>query len=154
MYLSRLIYYSRNKVTNTADQSAFKQIKSILDQSSQRNRDRGITGALLFNQAYFAQVLEGDREAISQAFCHISKDRRHSNIVLLSANPISERIFMDWTMAFAGKSEVAQDLYIRFGLTQEFNPMKMTSDSLLQFICELIKLEEHVAKFPTEKQPA
>lgn len=68
MYLSRLIYYSRNKVTNTADQSAFKQIRSILDQSSQRNKDRGISGALLFNQAYFAQVLEGDREAISQAF--------------------------------------------------------------------------------------
>lgn len=152
MYLSRLVYYSKNKVTNTADQSAFKQIKSILDQSSLHNRENGITGALLFNQAYFAQVLEGDRKAVTSTFCHISKDTRHSDIVLVSAAPITERIFKDWTMAFAGKSECAQELYIRFGITQDFNPRKMTSESLLEFICQLITLEEHVAKFPTEKQ--
>ncbi|MCT4656530.1 MAG: BLUF domain-containing protein [Cohaesibacter sp.] len=151
MYLSRLIYYSKNNVVNTADQSAFKQIKSILDQSSTHNRERGITGALLFNQAYFAQVLEGDRKAITETFCHISRDKRHSDIVLLSANPITERIFADWTMAFAGKSDGASELYIRFGITQDFNPRKMTSESLLAFICELIKIDEHVAKFPAEK---
>lgn len=152
MYLSRLIYYSKNKVINNVDQSAFKQIKSILDQSYQNNKNRGITGALLFNQTYFAQVLEGDRKSITQTFCHISKDRRHDDIVLLSTTPITERIFKDWTMAFAGKSDSAQDLYIRYGITQDFNPRKMTAESLLEFICELIKLEEHVAKFPNEKQ--
>ena len=151
MYLSRMIYYSRNAIT-PGHQSAFKEIKQILKKSVEYNKTANVSGALLFNQNYFAQVLEGDRKAITQTFCRISQDPRHSDVVILEAKPVDERIFLDWSMAFAGHSDVADDLYRRFSTHSSFEPSKMTADALLHFICELVKCEEHLAKTTEAKK--
>lgn len=144
MYLFRLVYYSRNTVATT-NKSAFKEIKSILDAAARNNTRDGITGALLFNNIFFAQVLEGDRKAVTETFCRIAQDPRHSDMVIMSALPVNERMFDQWSMAFAGRSDTADRLYTRFGLSPEFNPAKMTSDSLVGFVQEMAKCEEHVA---------
>ncbi len=145
MYLHRLIYYSKNAIP-PGQQSAYKEIKQILNHSMDRNKTANVTGALLFNQNYFAQVLEGDRKAVTQTFCRVCTDQRHSDIVILEAKPVAERIFLNWSMAFAGHSDVADELYRRFSPHSDFQPSKMTADSLLGFICELVKHEEHLAK--------
>ena len=145
MYLFRLIYYSKNNIP-AGHQSAYREIKEILRKSSENNRRSNVTGALLFNQTYFAQVLEGDRKAVTEVFCRVSGDSRHTDIVLLDARAVNERIFLDWSMAFAGHSDVADDLYRRFSPHSDFHPSKMTADALLGFICELVKCEEHIAR--------
>lgn len=145
MYLSRMIYYSKNAIPAGKD-SAFREISEILKKSTEHNRKENVSGALLFNQNYFAQVLEGDRKAITKTFCRVCRDDRHTDIVILENRPVSERIFLDWSMAFAGHSEVADDLYRRFSTHSNFEPAKMSADSLLAFICELVKCEEHIAR--------
>lgn len=152
MYLSRMIYYSKNAIP-PGQQTAFKEIKQILKKSVDHNKATSVSGALLFNQLYFAQVLEGDRKAITETFCRISQDSRHSDIVLLEAKPVDERIFREWSMAFAGHSDVAEELYRRFSTGSNFEPSKMTADALLGFICELVKTDDHLTKPLEQHKP-
>ncbi len=139
MYLFRLIYYSRKTAVNPDDPRLRADLKEILETAKHNNMANGVTGALLFNQNYFAQVLEGDRKAVTETFCRIIKDPRHSDHVILEARPIKRRRFADWSMCFVGQ-EVAEEVHRRYCCSSEFKPMKMTADSLLGFMKELIDI--------------
>lgn len=136
MYLQRLIYYSHNAI-KALNKPATGEIKTILAASKRNNPAAGITGALLFNGTYFAQVLEGDRKAITETFCRISSDPRHCDIVIMEAKPITERLFSDWSLGFAGHSDVMDNLYVKFGPTVGFNPAKMSADGLLGLVVDV-----------------
>ena len=136
MYLSRLIYYSVNAV-QAQEGSLQQELKSILLSSQRNNPPLGVSGALIFNYSYFAQVLEGDRKAITNIFCKVSKDSRHSDIVLLEVEPISERMFVSWNMSFVGGA-VSENELRRYATSASFHPEKMTSDSLLSFVRAVI----------------
>jgi len=70
VYLFRLIDYSKNATLNPDDPHVRADLKAILEAAKCNNMANGITGALLFNQNYFAQVLEGDRRALPAANLH------------------------------------------------------------------------------------
>ncbi|MCB1507250.1 MAG: BLUF domain-containing protein [Hyphomicrobiaceae bacterium] len=144
MYLFRLTYYSRN-VIKSLDSSVGKEIKAILDASSRNNPPAGITGALIFNDQYFAQVLEGDRKSVTSTFTRIARDPRHSDIVILHARPIDMRAHDGWAMAYCGHSEIVDPLYLKYGTAIGFNPAKMTAENLEAFIGDLVKTEARVA---------
>ena len=67
----------------------------------------GVTGALLFNEDLFAQVLEGPLEAVEQIFEQIQRDQRHSDVTILESGPAVERDFPEWSMAFAPMNRTA-----------------------------------------------
>lgn len=145
MYLSRLIYYSRI-VLEAGDRGAFKEIKKILGDTAEHNEKAGITGGLLFNQTYFAQAIEGDRKAVTETFTSMMADSRHQDVVILEARPIECRRFLTWNMGFAGKTDFAKQLYVKYGASEAFNPGKMTAASLLGFIEEIITEEDALGK--------
>jgi len=136
MYLFRLIYYSRN-IIRPEKGPVTDQLRAILDQCRRNNPPLGITGAMIFDGAYFAQVLEGDRKAVTELFCRIANDPRNTDPVILEATAISERRFTDWMMGFAGHSADLDPIYVRYGSKAEFNPAKMTAEALLGFVVEL-----------------
>ena len=69
--------------------------------SSRRNNETAdITGALLATDDCFAQVLEGEQETVEETYARITRDRRHVDIVLLLKEPVAERQFHKWSMAF------------------------------------------------------
>ena len=138
MYLFRLIYYSKNATLDPDDPHVRAELKAILEAAKRNNMADGITGALLFNPKYFVQVLEGDRKAVTQTFCRIAKDPRHSDHVILEARAIDKRRFADWSMCFVGHP-VVEAVHRRYCCSNEFDPMKMTSDSLLGFMAELVE---------------
>ncbi len=137
MYLFRLIYYSKNAAVNPEDPDLRAELKRILTSAKMNNMANGVTGALLFNQTYFAQVLEGDRKAVTDTFCRIATDPRHSDLVILDARPISKRRFADWSMCFVGQP-VSEEVHRRYCVSNEFLPAKMTADALLGFVEALI----------------
>ncbi|MFK8036137.1 MAG: BLUF domain-containing protein [Hyphomicrobiales bacterium] len=145
MYLSRLAYYSLVSL-DSSNASAFRQVRSVLETATQNNLESGLTGGLLFNPTYFAQVMEGDRQVISDTFCRIAQNPKHKNIVILDAQPISERIFKSWHVGFAGKSELAKKLYVKYGTKSQFDPSKMTASALVSFISELVVEEDVIQK--------
>lgn len=145
MYLFRLVYYSRS-VIKSLGLPVKQEIKSILHSAKRNNPSLGLTGGLVFNDAYFAQVLEGDRKAVTSVFCKLATDKRHSDLVIMSAEPIEHRAFKRWSMAYAGHSDPLDLLYIKYGIALGFNPAKMTAGNLLGFVREVTRLDGQSVK--------
>ena len=143
MYLFRAIYYSRNRIKD-AGLSPAKEIKAIATDCVRNNPSAGLTGALIFNDHYFAQVLEGDRKQVSTALWRIAGDPRNSEPILLAGEAVTERRFPNWSMAFAGHSEAIDRLYLRYGIAIGLDPARMSAHSLMGLIDDLVRTETRV----------
>lgn len=147
MYLFRLVYYSRNIIKDLARPMA-AEVKAVMHSSNRNNPALGITGALLFNDQYFAQILEGDRKAVTSTFCRIAADQRHSDLVILEARPVSAREFDGWAMAYAGHSPEVDHLYLKYGTAIGFAPAKMDANALCGLIRDLVATDSRIAMTP------
>jgi len=76
------------------------ELREMLKESNQRNKEAGITGMLLYKDGQYMQVLEGTMEAVTTTFSRISKDSRHHGIMVLVKGAVQERRFPAWSMAF------------------------------------------------------
>jgi hypothetical protein len=97
-------------VSEPAQEMSFLGLMRLLYHSHLRNKSMGITGALIFENNRFGQVIEGPRAQIEDLWEKIQKDTRHKNIRLLESRPIEDRSFSKWTMVFQGSEEVAKKL--------------------------------------------
>lgn len=75
-----------------------------MDVSLPRNRSLSVTGALLFTGARFVQYLEGPPSAIAELRASIMDDSRHENIQTIASGPYEHRLFLRWSLAYAGPS--------------------------------------------------
>lgn len=148
MYLFRLVYYSRTVLPEDNDE-ATQSVKQILEASQKNNPQAGITGSLLFDMNYFAQILEGDRKAVTSTYNRICSDSRHNNLVIMDARPVDQRLFGRWSMGYAKHQNELNDLYVKYGSSTSFNPAKMTADSLLSLVRELSAAEDGKFRFST-----
>jgi hypothetical protein len=88
MQLYRLVYYSTYNISSHgADMAA--DLKRILASAIRTNSESGVSGGLIFNRRFFAQVLEGDHAAVMQTFARIYKDRRHKDIVVVEESKLA-----------------------------------------------------------------
>jgi hypothetical protein len=97
-----LIYVSHSHSV-MHDVGANAIIQDILAKSRTKNLRLGVTGALLFSEGYFSQVLEGEESAVERIFEAIEADTRHHDITVLS-RATTRRHFPEWSMAYAGIS--------------------------------------------------
>ncbi len=100
--MERLLYISESRLEPSEAKSAISQ---IVADAQIRNSKLELTGALLFTNTYFAQILEGPPESIEQLMSSIEDDSRHTNIVIVDHAPIETRRFPDWKMAYQGPSQ-------------------------------------------------
>ncbi len=101
--LLRIIYCSRSLIAGSAPEIE-AEILRILQRSCTNNAAAGLTGALMFSEDWFAQVLEGPTAALEETFERIQCDRRHHDVIVLAVEPVTEREFPTWAMAYAGIS--------------------------------------------------
>ena len=94
--LERLLY--RSKATSTLGSL---HLFNLLSEARAKNLDQGITGHLLYSEEVFVQCIEGPPEAVEALWSSLQKDGRHHDIELLAREPISERKFAEWSMAFS-----------------------------------------------------
>lgn len=94
----RILYCSRNLIEGT-DGQRDKEIANILATARANNSKQEVTGALLFNAGYFAQVLEGPRTHIEKVFEQIQRDPRHTDVTVLENGKAELRDFPNWSMA-------------------------------------------------------
>ncbi|MCE8419214.1 BLUF domain-containing protein [Rhodovulum sulfidophilum] len=66
-----------------------------------RNRDRNVTGVLLFERGWFLQWLEGPARTVLSLASAIRTDPRHGEMQILSAGATDERRFAGWPMRLA-----------------------------------------------------
>ena len=97
--------------TRTLKKNCDEEIQLILNEAQQHNSRVGITGQLIYRSGIFLQLLEGNKKDVSLLLGRILLDsKRHENIKILLNQPMSERIFPDWSMAYKYLDDSALDL--------------------------------------------
>jgi hypothetical protein len=111
MSLVRLAYISASLLAD--DPNARRKLADLLLASRRNNEQSEVTGALLATGRSFAQVLEGERDAVEATYERIARDKRHKDIVLTLYESIEVRRFPDWAMAALGPSHSAEQAVAR-----------------------------------------
>ena len=93
--LYQLVYASKS-----VDGFIEKDLIDILETSRKNNKEKHITGALVYNKGYFLQMLEGKQETVEALFNHITKDNRHEKVSRFFQGTADKRLFPDWYMGF------------------------------------------------------
>jgi len=96
MKLSTLAY-----VSEAARGLGLKDLKQILRRSREHNFRADLTGYLVFDGVWFAQLLEGEAAALDDVMARITADPRHSDLRLLMREDITQRCFESWCMGCA-----------------------------------------------------
>jgi len=119
----------------------------ILNQSSQNNTRLHVTGMLIYFEGTFIQVLEGAEDVVYSLLDKISKDARHKDVTVVHDEPIQEREFGAWEMAFRAiddKQLKATEAFIELdklklssgeakGLLKTFYELNVRNNSRYQF---------------------
>lgn len=85
--------YALSYVSSAARGLDDSEIFEILEKSENENNQKDITGLLLYSEGNFFQVLEGEKDKISDLYKKISKDSRHFNIIKLFEKPIKQEVY-------------------------------------------------------------
>lgn len=93
--LSNLVYVSQKTSECTSS-----EVDVILESCQKNNAHIDATGVLLHSNTHFLQYLEGNYSNINRLYSKIKEDKRHKNVVLLTAGPIKERVFPSWQMGY------------------------------------------------------
>jgi len=75
-------------------------LEELLVQARRGNAKNGITGALVYVDGVFLQILEGEAATIQQLMAKIATDVRHETIAVLKQGEIAAAMFADWKMAY------------------------------------------------------
>lgn len=81
-----------------------KALTCLLDQARLANERQHLTGALVYGNKRFIQLLEGEPVVLAQAYARISRDPRHQYLCRVADYPIAARQFADWPLAFQALS--------------------------------------------------
>ena len=132
----RLLYVSKNLITGEPS-TLVDEINKILRTAQTANSAMGVTGLLIFNKGYFAQVLEGNCQAVEEIFERIQNDNRHADIVVLEFKPTSELLFADWSMGFVGSDVATAAAFEDFQIDGDETVIGSAAEALLDTMRKL-----------------
>jgi hypothetical protein len=81
------------------------QLHAIASKARVKNEREGITGALLFVENSFIQVIEGKDASIESLLAALRADNRHRDIKVLMDRKVRSRDFQNWSMGIITVSE-------------------------------------------------
>jgi hypothetical protein len=96
-------YLSQSKLDWTDE-----AIDQLLERSKQNNATRGITGAMIYANGYFMQLIEGPQIAVDALYSVIEADPRHEVLSLLNDQEIEDRHFSDWAMEYRDSDDLGE----------------------------------------------
>ncbi len=138
MPLCRLIYISENQL-NRSDGSVVKQLSSILEASNRNNKAVGLTGALVFDDMWFLQALEGERSDVWRTFKRIGRDERHSEVAVVEMVEVKERHFGNWWMGLAQRGPDTEAFFAPYVSNGLLKAERMSAEDILSLMTQLAK---------------
>ena len=113
-----IIYHSKasEKITES-------DLNDILETSRRNNPKNDITGCLLYYNGEFLQILEGEKEAVTEQFEKIRKDSRNREITLLESSSAEKRMYPDWSMAYYKMNDNEMDEVREYLKIEDFDEM-------------------------------
>ncbi|MET0321119.1 MAG: BLUF domain-containing protein [Duganella sp.] len=113
-------------------------VTAIMQQAHAWNPKHGITGVLCHSDRLYLQVLEGGRDQVNALYAKILRDPRHTDVVLLHYEEISERCYSGWTMGQVNLNKLNPGTLLRYSALPEFSPHTLPGKSSLALIDELL----------------
>lgn len=92
-------------ISQASDTFRESDLDDLVRVSRRNNQKHGITGAMLFLENAFIQVVEGEDVAVSQLLDKLYADKRHHDIRIISDQKVATRNFRNWSMGVVTPSE-------------------------------------------------
>ena len=106
----------------------------IIRVATNRNSQLGLTGALLFLDGYFVQLLEGQPHQVQSRFDRIATDARHHALSVRLALYTPELLFpQDW-MALRNDQQVAPGVKQAFAYQPGLPAAQFEGDRIVSFL--------------------
>lgn len=112
MPVKYVIYTSRAIPTMDAG-----EVGDILLTSRMKNQTRGVTGALLYREGTFLQILEGAEDVIGPLVERIRADARHTDFTIIFEGMKDARDFAEWSMVGVPADAAARSPALRDALS-------------------------------------
>ncbi len=100
MALHHIIYLSR-----ATGPFSDHDLRTLLEEARQQNAAQRITGALVYGNEQFVQIIEGEESVLAALYEHLLLDPRHTQLVKFADKAIDHRSFTDWSMAYRSISD-------------------------------------------------
>ena len=114
------------------------ELLKILSQSKANNLESGITGVLCSSGPIFLQCLEGGRMQVTALYNQIAADHRHSDVVILSYEEISERKFANWSMGLVNLEHMNPSLLLKYSESATLDPYAVSGMASMALLHELM----------------
>jgi Sensors of blue-light using FAD len=79
---------------------SMSDLAKILVDARSGNERRGITGALIYVEGVFLQILEGPKDTVQSLMSSIAKDSRHVSLQVFYEAEVNQPMFSTWKMAY------------------------------------------------------
>ncbi|MGS2726623.1 BLUF domain-containing protein [Psychroserpens sp. BH13MA-6] len=90
-----VVYHSKAKEDFT-----LSKIDMMLIKAKRFNKNNNITGCIIYHDHEFIQIIEGEKQIISELYHSIKNDDRHYDVTTLIETPSEQTLWDDWSMAF------------------------------------------------------
>ncbi|WP_303317036.1 BLUF domain-containing protein [Flavivirga abyssicola] len=87
-------------ISDSCQEESLNTLKTLFSKAKKNNLKFNITGILIYSNANFLQVLEGDEISVNDTFKRISLDTRHRNLFKVIDIHTQQRIFEDYNFGF------------------------------------------------------
>ncbi len=77
-----------------------EELTTLLTQAREVNAQEGITGALVYGDGQFMQIIEGEEATLAMLYAKLLQDERHGQVFKFADKLIAQRSFANWSMAF------------------------------------------------------
>lgn len=76
------------------------ELERILVDARAGNERRGVTGALVYVEGVFLQILEGPEDTVRSLMTRIAADSRHASLKIVHEAEVETPMFSTWRMAY------------------------------------------------------
>jgi hypothetical protein len=76
------------------------EVGHIIEVSRANNAAAGITGVLVYTGTDFAQLIEGEADAVGRLWGKLRSDRRHTDLAVFLDEPADRVWFESWRMGY------------------------------------------------------
>lgn len=136
--IERIIY-----VSEAAPRTGLDEVYGIIRSAHARNGAQGVSGALLYLDGWFAQLIEGPAEAVGETFARIAVDSRHQRLSLRIRATALAPLLRGQPMALRYRGCLDEELLGLFGYRPGFPPKDLPVDTLTEFILAACRRSRH-----------
>lgn len=139
MALHQLVYYSKS-----TQEFEIKELKEIAQKAEINNERLGISGALIYVEDVFLQLIEGGLVQLNELYRKISQDKRHNQLTILDFSKIKQRSFRSWKMKIIYLPNVVtmRETYFKYCPLDKFDPNMFDGDTARELLFELSQRQQ------------